>query len=85
MSTSSTPILRLAKSIRELRRQRGLTQSVLAQRAGVPRLSVLHAEQGKEGMAVGTLARILAALNAEFAVQPARRPTLDEARQLFGP
>ncbi|MBP8098247.1 MAG: helix-turn-helix transcriptional regulator [Arenimonas sp.] len=69
--------------MRRLRQQRGLTQAALATRAGVPRLKVIQVERGDSSVSIGAYAQIASALGAEFSVLPARRPTLDEIRELM--
>ena len=80
---STTALTRLAQTVRETRKQRGLTQAALAQIAGVPRFRIIQAEKGQKGMAIDAFVRIVAALGAELTLSPARRPTLEEARKLF--
>jgi transcriptional regulator with XRE-family HTH domain len=81
---SLTLLHRLGSAIRELRRQRGLTQAAVAARAGVPRLKVIQVEKGDGSVSIGAYAQIASALGAEFTALPARRPTLDEVRELIG-
>ena len=66
-----------------MRRHRGLTQAMLAKRAGLPRIKIIQVEKGEPGVSAGAYASVAAALGAEFALAPVRRPTLEEARQLF--
>ena len=78
-----TLLTRLGSALRDLRQQRGLTQAALAARAGVPRLKVIQVEKGDSSVSIGAYAQIASALGAEFTVLPARRPTLDEVRELM--
>lgn len=80
---SGTLLYRLGKALREMRQRRGLTQAALAGRAGLPRLKVIQAEKGEASVSIGAYARLASALGAEFTVIPARRPTLDEVRELI--
>ena len=75
--------LRLGEQLRQRRLNRGLTQAALASLAGITRQKVIAIEKG--GLSVGMMAyaRVLAALDSEFAVVPARMPTLDEIRSVF--
>ena len=66
-----------------MRQHRGLTQQDLAQRARVPRRKVIEIEQGSPRVAVETYAKVADALGGELAVIPARRPTLEELREIF--
>lgn len=69
---------RIGAQLRALRLERGLTQAALADRAGLPRLKVVHAEAGRGSVSAGAYARLLGALGAEVKLVPTRRPTLDE-------
>ena len=80
---SRTLLTRLGTALRDLRQQRGLTQAALAVRAGVPRLKVIQVEKGDSSVSIGAYAQIASALGAEFTALPARRPTLDEVRELM--
>lgn len=80
---SLTLLARLGSALRELRLQRGLTQAALAARAGLPRLKVIQVEKGDGSVSIGAYAQIASALGAEFTALPARRPTLDEVRELM--
>lgn len=72
---------RLGASLREMRTRRGLTQTTLADLAGVPRLKVIQVEAGSPTVSAAAYASIAAALRAELSVTPSRRPTLDELQE----
>lgn len=74
---------KLGRHLKALRHNRGLTQVALAQRAGVTRLKVIAIEAGRASVAVGSYARIAAALGSELDVAPITRPTLDELGEVF--
>ena len=61
-------IMRVAQEIRSMRINAGLTQTQLAQRAGMsqPEISRLEAGVGTQGPGVETLSRLAAACNKEF-------------------
>ena len=80
---ATTLLSRLGATMRRLRLQRGMTQAALAMHAGVPRLKVIQVERGDSSVSIGAYAQIACALGAEFTVLPARRPTLDEVRELM--
>ena len=80
---AATLLARFGLALRRLRQRRGLTQAALALRAGVPRLKVIQAERGDSSVSIGAYAQIASALGAEFTLLPARRPTLDEVRELM--
>lgn len=74
---------RLGGQIRDLRKNRGLTQAALAQRAGITRQKLIEIEQGADSVAAGYYARAIAALGAELRTVPARMPTLEELKDIF--
>ena len=61
-------IMRVAREIRSMRINAGLTQTQLARRAGMsqPEISRLEAGVGTQGPGVETLSRLAAACNKEF-------------------
>lgn len=73
----------VSTEVRSMRRRRGLTQAELAARAGLPRAKIIQIEKGESGVSIGAYAAAAAALGAELALAPLRRPTLEEARELF--
>jgi transcriptional regulator with XRE-family HTH domain len=76
-------ISRLGKQIREKRMSRGLTQANLAELAGLTRQKVIAVEKGTLSVSMSAYARVLGALDCEFAVIPAAMPTLEELGELF--
>jgi HTH-type transcriptional regulator/antitoxin HipB len=74
---------RLGKQIRDKRMNRGLTQARLADLAGLTRQKVIAVEKGTLSVAMVAYARVLGALDCEFAVIPAAMPTLEELGDLF--
>ncbi len=81
---TQTLLSRFGKAVREARQRRGLTQADLARLAGLPRLKVIQIEKGEASVSIGAYASVSAALGMEFTLVPARRPTLDEVRELLG-
>jgi transcriptional regulator with XRE-family HTH domain len=55
---------RLGRQLRELREQRGWSQTELARRANVDRTTIVRLEQGGGG-SIGTLVRVVRALDRE--------------------
>lgn len=53
-----TARIKLAKQIRELRTTSGLTQRVVAQRAGMPQSVIARVEGGEHGLSLETLSKI---------------------------
>lgn len=79
----NTLLHRLGGSLRDARKQRGLTQAQLAALATVPRLKVIQIERGDASVSIGAYAEVAAALGLEFTPVPARRPTLDEVKEML--
>lgn len=59
-------IVRLGRALSIARRRRRMTQQELANAAGVSRLTIIRAEAGQPGVAVGTLLDILTALDTRL-------------------
>jgi len=76
-------ISRLGRQVREKRLNRGLTQAKLAELAGLTRQKVIAVEKGTLSVSMLAYARVLGALECEFAVIPAAMPTLEELEELF--
>jgi len=76
-------LLKLGRALRQMRENRGLTQTEVARRAGIPRLKVIHVETGRTGVSAKAYVRVAAALGGELQVKPVTRPTLDEIGALL--
>lgn len=74
---------RLGEQIRQRRLNRGLTQAKLAVLAGITRQKVIAIERGDLSVGMMAYARVLGALDCEFALVPAAMPTLDEIQGVF--
>lgn len=74
---------RLGAQIRQRRLNRGLTQARLATLAAVTRQKIIAIEKGDLSVGMTAYARVLGALDCEFAVVPAVMPTLDEIQGVF--
>ena len=74
---------RLGQQISTMRKYRGLTILQLAERAGVTRQKLSEIEKGKLTVSMHLYAKVIAAMGSELTVQPARRPTLEELREVF--
>ena len=68
-----TTTYRLGAALRRLRRERGLTQQELAERAGISRPWVCRMESGKHNEGVGTVLRVLSALDCDMTLAPIDR------------
>lgn len=76
-------IMRLGEQVRKRRLNRGLTQANLATLAGVTRQKIIAIEKGDPSVGMLAYARVLGALDCEFAVVPAAMPTLEEIQGVF--
>lgn len=76
-------IERLGDQIRQMRLNRGMTIIQLAEIAGVTRQKLSEVEKGKPTVSMLLYAKVLAALNGELTIVPARRPTFEELREVF--
>ncbi len=74
---------RLGEQIRQRRQNRGLTQAKLAVLAGITRQKIIAIERGDLSVGMMAYARVLGALDCEFALVPAAMPTLDEIQGVF--
>lgn len=75
--------MRLGKQVRQRRLNRGLTQAALADLAGITRQKIIAIEKGDLSVGMTAYARVLGALDCEFALVPAAMPTLDEIQGVF--
>jgi transcriptional regulator with XRE-family HTH domain len=75
--------MRLGQQVRQRRLNLGLTQAKLASLAGITRQKVIAIEKGDLSVGMTAYARVLGALDCEFAVVPAAMPTLDEIQGMF--
>lgn len=74
---------RFGEQIRQRRLNRGLTQAKLAVLAGITRQKIIAIERGDLSVGMMAYARVLGALDCEFALVPAAMPTLDEIQGVF--
>ncbi|HGE2196651.1 helix-turn-helix transcriptional regulator [Pseudomonas aeruginosa] len=74
---------RLGEQIRQRRQNRGLTQAKLAALGGITRQKVIAIERGDLTVGMTAYARVLGALDCEFALVSAAMPTLDEIQGVF--
>jgi HTH-type transcriptional regulator/antitoxin HipB len=84
MNDDESTVADLGAQLKAMRQARGLRLVDVAERAGIPRLKVIHVEAGRTGVAISSYARVAAALGARLNLQPAQRPTLDEIASLIG-
>jgi HTH-type transcriptional regulator/antitoxin HipB len=74
---------RLGEQLRQRRLNRGLTQAKRAALAGITRQKVIAIEKDDLSVSMAAYARVLGGLDCEFALVPARMPTLDEIQGVF--
>jgi len=74
---------RLGEQIRQRRLNRGLTRAKVASLAGITRQKGIAIERGDLSVGMSAYARVLGALDCEFALVPATIPTLDEIQGVF--
>lgn len=75
----------VAQRLRELRRERGLTQEAVAQSAGVDRVTISRLENGRLQPTFETLARVVAAMGAslqDLTQIPTPKPDAGRRRRL---
>ncbi|PMS30406.1 helix-turn-helix domain-containing protein [Trinickia symbiotica] len=77
-----TNVERLAKTLRSTRRERKMSQQVLADRAGVARRTITNAE-GAENIGVRELCRIVNALGYELVIRPMDTVVFEELSTVF--
>lgn len=75
----------IGAAIRERRKLLGLDQAELASRVGVSRQWLIQVENGKAGVAIGLLLRILNALDLKFTLDTGRGPTNEPPLDLPDP
>jgi len=69
----------LGQVLRAERQKKGLTQKLVGNSVGIEQHTISKIEKGNPGAELGTLFRVLAALDLELVVQPRVKP-LDESK-----
>lgn len=77
-------LLRIGRSLRELRQRRGLTQQQVADLARLPREKIVRLEQGRGTTAIEAYVAAAHAMGAELTLVPTQRPTLEEVSKVLG-
>ncbi len=67
--------------IKSIRAQLGMSQRVLAKRAGVPQSTVSRIEQGRRDVTLSTLHKILAAISCDLVIAPLLQGSINSIRQ----
>lgn len=82
METIARTPLQLGNSIRERRRQLGLTQEQLAEKVGVRQRTISDVESSGAAR-IGTLLRLLVALDLELLVRPRTKGSAGDIEAIF--
>lgn len=69
----------LGKVLRRYRKDRGLTQSEAGKKFNLPQKTVSQIESGLPGVQLGTLFKLMSALELEMHLEPRGKPSEDEA------
>jgi HTH-type transcriptional regulator/antitoxin HipB len=64
----------LGAALRQERKQKGMSQSAVGKWVGIDQPTISRVEKGNPGTELGTLFRLLAALDLELTIQPRQRP-----------
>lgn len=75
---------RLGQQLKVMRVQRGYTLTQLAQVAGLTRQKLAAIEKGGMTISMQMYAKVIAALGSEVKIVPARRPSFEELKEIFG-
>lgn len=67
--------------IKMLRVQLGMSQIILAKRAGIPQSTISRIENGRKDMNISILQKILKALSCDLAIAPLLHHSIDEIRR----
>ncbi len=67
----------LGAALRKERKKKGLSQTEVGKSVGIDQPTISRVEKGNPGTELGTLFRLLAALNLELAIQERQRPQDD--------
>lgn len=77
-ATKGLPIGILVRSIRT---QLGMSQKVLARRAGMPQSTISRIENGQSDLVLSTLNKIFCALSCDLVISPLLQGSIDQIRQ----
>ncbi len=72
--------LAIGSFIKLIRQQLGMSQKVLAARAGVPQSTVSRIEQGQRDASLSTLTKILGALSCDLVIAPVLKEPIETIR-----
>ncbi len=83
MKTLARNSHQIGAAIQRVRKQRGLTQSQLAERAGLRQETISIIENGEKASRIPSILRVLAALDLELIIQSRSRGHEDDIEALF--
>jgi transcriptional regulator with XRE-family HTH domain len=67
--------------IKSIRTQLGMSQAALAKLSHIPQPSVSRIEQGKHGISLSTLQKVLSALSCDLVIAPVLKDSIDTLRR----
>ena len=73
--------LSIGTLIKSIRTQLGMSQAALAKLSHVPQPTVSRIEQGKQGISLSTLKKVLAALSCDLVIAPVMQDSIDTLRR----
>ncbi|MDD3293634.1 MAG: helix-turn-helix transcriptional regulator [Geobacteraceae bacterium] len=73
----------LGAALRSERKKRKLSQTVVGKAVGIDQPTVSKVEKGNPGTELGTLFRLLAALELELVIQPRQKPAKDSQGDIW--
>ncbi len=83
METLARTPHQIGTAIQRVRKQRGWTQSQLAERAGLRQETISIIENGEKASRIPSILRVLAALDLELTIQSRSRGHEDDIEALF--
>ena len=67
--------------VTSIRKQLGMSQKILAERAGVPQSTVSRIEQGQKDVSLSTLQKILIAISCDLVIVPLLSDSIENIRR----
>ena len=67
----------LGLALRAVRKQKGLSQKTVGHSVGMEQHTISKIEKGNPGTGLGTLFRLLSALDLDLVVQPRQKPSMN--------
>ena len=73
----------LGLTLRAVRKEKGISQKAVGHAVGMEQHTISKIEKGNPGTGLGTLFRLLSALDLELVVQPRRKPSGDDSEDVW--